>query len=99
MYYRLTRATLQPGTYDQAKETMESIRSKFGEIGGLISSRLVRIGENELMGIAVYTIFGRTAIHIPWRAGYGLRCRISKNYSIFSSTLAEGFYQNNAHLT
>ena len=54
MYYRLTRATLQPGTYDQAKETMESIRSKFGEIGGLISSRLVRISENELMGIAVY---------------------------------------------
>ena len=49
MYYRLTRATLQPGTYDQAKETMESIRGKFGEIGGLISSRLVRIGENELM--------------------------------------------------
>ena len=54
MYYRLTRATLQPGTYDQARETMESIRGKFGEIGGLISSRLVRIGENELMGIAVY---------------------------------------------
>ena len=54
MYYRLTHATLQPGTYDQAKETMESIRSKFGEIGGLISSRLVRISDNELMGIAVY---------------------------------------------
>tara|TARA_A100001234_G_scaffold105937_1_gene93159 strand:+ start:449 stop:739 length:291 start_codon:yes stop_codon:yes gene_type:complete len=54
MYYRLTHATIQPGTFEQAMATMESIVDSFGEINGLISSRLVRISENELMGIAAY---------------------------------------------
>ena len=54
MYYRLTHATIQPGTFEQAMATMESIVDSFGEIHGLISSRLVRISENELMGIAAY---------------------------------------------
>ena len=54
MYYRLTHAIIQPGTFEQAMATMESIVDSFGEINGLISSRLVRISENELMGIAAY---------------------------------------------
>ena len=54
MYYRLTHATIKSGTYDEAMATMKSIRDKFSEINGLLSSRLVRISENEIMGIAVY---------------------------------------------
>tara|TARA_B100001113_G_scaffold204129_1_gene167415 strand:+ start:3069 stop:3359 length:291 start_codon:yes stop_codon:yes gene_type:complete len=54
MYYRLTHATIQSGTYDEAMATMKTIRDKFNEINGLLSSRLVRISENEIMGIAVY---------------------------------------------
>ena len=54
MYYRLTHATLQSGTFDQAMATMESIVERFSEIKGLVTSRLIRISENELMGVAAY---------------------------------------------
>tara|TARA_B100001079_G_scaffold105189_1_gene90263 strand:+ start:57 stop:371 length:315 start_codon:yes stop_codon:yes gene_type:complete len=54
MYYRITHATIQSGTYDQAMATMESIRDNFSEINGLLTSRLIRISETELVGIAAY---------------------------------------------
>ncbi len=54
MYYRITQATIQSGTYDQAMATMESIIDTFSEINGLLSSRLIRISETELVGIATY---------------------------------------------
>ena len=54
MYYRLTHATIQSGTFEQAMATMESIVESFSEINGLVSSRLIRISETELMGVAAY---------------------------------------------
>ena len=54
MYYRLTHATIQSGTFDQAMETMQSIVERFSEINGLVTSRLIRISETELMGVAAY---------------------------------------------
>ena len=54
MYYRKTQATIQSGTIDQAMATMESIVESFSEINGLVSSRLIRISETELMGVAAY---------------------------------------------
>jgi len=54
MYYRLTHATIQSGTFDQAMETMQSIVESFSEINGLVTSRLIRISETELMGVAAY---------------------------------------------
>ncbi len=54
MYYRITQATFQEGTYDEAMTMMESIRDRFSEINGLVSSRLVRVSETEVMGIAAY---------------------------------------------
>ena len=54
MYYRITRATIQSGTFDQAMETMESIVESFSEINGLVTSRLIRISETELLGVAAY---------------------------------------------
>ena len=54
MYYRVTRATIQSGTFDQALATMESIVESFSEINGLVTSRLIRISETELMGVAAY---------------------------------------------
>ena len=54
MHYRVTHATLQPGMYDQAMTTMESLRESISKIDGLVSSRLIRISENEIMGIAAY---------------------------------------------
>ena len=54
MYYRITRATIQSGTFDQAMATMESIVESFSEINGLVTSRLIRISETELLGVAAY---------------------------------------------
>ena len=54
MYYRITHATLQPGTYDEAMATMKIIRDSFSQIKGLVSSRLIRISETEVMGVAAY---------------------------------------------
>ena len=54
MYYRVTRATIQSGTFDQALATMESIVESFSEINGLVTSRLIRISETELLGVAGY---------------------------------------------
>ena len=54
MYYRITHATVQPGMYDQAMATMESLRESIGKIDGLVTSRLIRISETEVMGIAAY---------------------------------------------
>tara|TARA_B100001113_G_C20768914_1_gene474329 strand:- start:64 stop:354 length:291 start_codon:yes stop_codon:yes gene_type:complete len=54
MYYRITQATIQSGTFEQAMATMESIVESFSEINGLVSSRLIRISETELMGVAAY---------------------------------------------
>ena len=54
MYYRITHATIQSEMYDQAMATMESIRDSFSEINGLLNSRLIRISETELVGIAAY---------------------------------------------
>jgi len=54
MYYRITRATIQSGTFDQAMATMESIVESFSEIDGLVTSRLIRTGETELLGVAAY---------------------------------------------
>ena len=54
MYYRITRATIQTGTFDQAMATMESIVESFSEINGLVTSRLIRISETELLGVAAY---------------------------------------------
>ena len=54
MYYRITHATIQSGTFDQAMETMESIVESFSEIDGLVTSRLIRTGETELLGVAAY---------------------------------------------
>jgi len=54
MYYRITHATIQSGTFDQAMATMESIVESFSEINGLVTSRLIRTSETELMGVAAY---------------------------------------------
>ena len=54
MYYRITHATIQSEMYDQAMATMESIIDSFNEINGLLNSRLIRISETELVGIAAY---------------------------------------------
>ncbi len=54
MYYRITQAAIQSGTFEQAMATMESIVESFSEINGLVSSRLIRISETELMGVAAY---------------------------------------------
>ncbi len=54
MYYRITRATVRPGMYDEAMVTMESLRESIGNINGLITSRLIRISETELVGVAAY---------------------------------------------
>ena len=54
MYYRVTHATIQSGTFDQAMATMESIVESFSEINGLVTSRLIRISETELLGVAAY---------------------------------------------
>tara|TARA_B100000579_G_scaffold364355_1_gene323294 strand:- start:63 stop:413 length:351 start_codon:yes stop_codon:yes gene_type:complete len=54
MYYRITRATVRPGMYDEAMATMESLRDSIGNINGLITSRLIRISETELVGVAAY---------------------------------------------
>lgn len=54
MYYRITRATVRPGMYDEAMTTMESLRESIGNIDGLITSRLIRISETELVGVAAY---------------------------------------------
>ena len=54
MYYRITHATIQSEMYDQAMATMESIRDSFSEINGLLNSRLIRISETELLGVAAY---------------------------------------------
>ena len=51
MYYRITRATIQSGTFDQAMATMESIVESFSEINGLVTSRLIRMSETELLGV------------------------------------------------
>ena len=45
---------MQSGTFDQALATMESIVESFSEIKGLVTSRLIRISENELLGVAAY---------------------------------------------
>ena len=54
MYYRITHATIQTGTFDQAMATMESIVESFSEINGLVTSRLIRMSETELLGVAAY---------------------------------------------
>ena len=54
MYYRITQATVRPGMYDEAMTTMESLRESIGNINGLITSRLIRISETEVVGIAAY---------------------------------------------
>ena len=54
MYYRITQATIQSGTFDEAMATMDSIVESFSEINGLVRSRLIRISETELMGVAAY---------------------------------------------
>ena len=54
MYYRITHATVLPGMYDEAMATMESLRESIGKINGLITSRLIRISETELVGVAAY---------------------------------------------
>ena len=54
MYYRITQATIQSGTFDEAMATMESIVESFSEINGLVRSRLIRISETELVGVAAY---------------------------------------------
>tara|TARA_B100000459_G_scaffold64120_1_gene35088 strand:+ start:1764 stop:2054 length:291 start_codon:yes stop_codon:yes gene_type:complete len=54
MYYRITHATVRPGMYDEAMTTMESLRESIGNIDGLITSRLIRITETEVVGVAAY---------------------------------------------
>ena len=54
MYYRITRAEVRPGMYDEAMTIMESLRESIGNINGLITSRLIRISETELVGVAAY---------------------------------------------
>ena len=54
MYYRITHATVRAGMYDEAMTTMESLRESIGNINGLITSRLIRISETELIGVAAY---------------------------------------------
>ena len=54
MYYRITHATIQSGIFEQAMATMESIVESFSDINGLVTSRLIRISETELMGVAAY---------------------------------------------
>jgi|TARA_B100001996_G_scaffold382155_1_gene373224 hypothetical protein len=54
MYYRITNAKVHPGKYEEAMATMESLRDRMGEISGLISSRLIRISETEMVGVAGY---------------------------------------------
>ena len=54
MYYSITHATVLPGMYDEAMATMESLRESIGKINGLITSRLLRLSETELVGVAAY---------------------------------------------
>tara|TARA_B100000459_G_C8553381_1_gene190604 strand:+ start:384 stop:674 length:291 start_codon:yes stop_codon:yes gene_type:complete len=54
MYYRITQATLQPGTYEEAMATMDSLLESIGKIKGLMNSRLIRISETEVVGVAAY---------------------------------------------
>ena len=54
MYYRITHATVLPGMYDEAMATMESLCESIGNINGLITSRLIRISETEVVGVAAY---------------------------------------------
>ena len=54
MYYRITRAEVRPGMYVEAMTIMESLRESIGNINGLITSRLIRISETELVGVAAY---------------------------------------------
>ena len=54
MYYRITNAKVRLGMYDEAMLTMESLRESIGNINGLITSRLIRISETELVGVAAY---------------------------------------------
>ena len=54
MYYRITKATVQPGKFDEAMATMESLRESISKINGLVSSNLIRISETEMIGVAAY---------------------------------------------
>ena len=54
MYYRITKAEVQAGKFEEAMSTMESLRDSIGKINGLVSSNLVRISETEMLGVAAY---------------------------------------------
>ena len=54
MYYRITNATVKAGMYDEAMATMDSLRESIGNINGLITSKLIRISETEVVGVAAY---------------------------------------------
>ena len=54
MYYRITHATVKAGMYDEAMATMDSLRESIGNINGLITSKLIRISETEVVGVAAY---------------------------------------------
>ncbi len=54
MYYRITKAEVQTGKFEEAMSTMESLRDSIGKINGLVSSNLVRISETEMLGVAAY---------------------------------------------
>tara|TARA_Y100001935_G_scaffold244329_1_gene236665 strand:+ start:987 stop:1274 length:288 start_codon:yes stop_codon:yes gene_type:complete len=54
MYYRITKAIVQPDKFEEAMTTMESLRESIGKINGLVSSNLVRISETEMIGVAAY---------------------------------------------
>ncbi len=54
MYYRITHARVHPEKYDEAMATIESLRESIGGISGLISSRLIRTSETEMVGVAAY---------------------------------------------
>jgi quinol monooxygenase YgiN len=54
MYYRITKATVQPGKFNEAMATMELLRESISKINGLVSSNLIRISETEMIGVAAY---------------------------------------------
>ena len=54
MYYRITKAEVQAGKFEEAMSTMESLRDSSGKIDGLVCSNLVRIRETEVLGVAAY---------------------------------------------
>tara|TARA_B100000900_G_C20454758_1_gene664695 strand:- start:669 stop:956 length:288 start_codon:yes stop_codon:yes gene_type:complete len=54
MYYRVTKATVQEGKFDEAMATMESLRESIGKIKGLVSSNLIKVNDTEIIGVAAY---------------------------------------------